>query len=213
MSRMLVAVVLALSMGGCQLDMWNDPYPASDEGKNILYSVFTERPKHLDPVQSYSENEAVFNAQIYEPPLQYHYFKRPYTLIPQAAAEMPQPQYYDAQGNKLPQETGAKDAAFSVYEIRIKHGVMYQPHPCFAKDANGKPLYQDLKPGALDDIYTLSDFKQTGARELSAADYVYQIKRLAHPRLHSPIFGLLSDYIVGMKEYAATLKQANDELV
>jgi hypothetical protein len=24
-----------------------------------------------------------------------------------------------------------------------------------------------------------------------ADDYIYQIKRLAHPRLHSPIFGLM----------------------
>ena len=34
------------------------------------------------PVQSYSSNEIVFIAQIYEPPLQYHYLKRPYELIP-----------------------------------------------------------------------------------------------------------------------------------
>ena len=31
---------------------------------------------------------------------------------------------------------------------------------------------------------------------------MYQIKRLAHPRLHSPIRGLISEYIVGLKELA-----------
>ena len=77
---------------------WNDPYPASESGKNILYSSFSERPKHLDPVQSYAENEAVFTAQIYMPPLQYHYLKRPYELMPLAASEVPQPAYYDAAG-------------------------------------------------------------------------------------------------------------------
>ena len=41
-----------------------------------------------------------------------------------------------------------------------------------------------------------------GTRELKAQDFEYQIKRLAHPRLHSPIFGLMTDYIVGLKEYA-----------
>ena len=66
--------------------MWNYPYPAQDHGKNILYSAFIDRPKHLDPVQAYSENEYEFLAQIYQPPLQYHYLKHPYTLIPQAAA-------------------------------------------------------------------------------------------------------------------------------
>jgi hypothetical protein len=45
----------------------------SERGKNILYSSFPERPKHLDPVQSYTEDEARFTQQVFEPPLQYHY--------------------------------------------------------------------------------------------------------------------------------------------
>src|SRR5690606_4689159 len=32
-------------------------------------------------------------------------------------------------------------------------------------------------------------------------------KRLAHPKLHSPIFGLMADYIVGLREYAETLSK------
>jgi ABC-type transport system substrate-binding protein len=48
-----------------------------------------------------------------------------------------------------------------------------------------------------------------GTRELLADDYIYQIKRLAHPRLHSPIFGLMAEYIVGMREFAKTLKSAD----
>ena len=42
---------------------------------------------------------------------------------------------------------------------------------------------------------------------MTADDYVYQIKRLAHPRLHSPIFGLMSEYIVGLKEFAERCRQ------
>ena len=56
----------------CSGNSWNNPYPAKDVGKNILYSAFAERPKHLDPVQSYSSNEILWTAQIYESPLQYH---------------------------------------------------------------------------------------------------------------------------------------------
>jgi oligopeptide transport system substrate-binding protein len=41
-------------------------------------------------------------------------------------------------------------------------------------------------------IEKLADFPQTGSRELVADDYIYQIKRLAHPRLHSPIFSMMS---------------------
>ena len=47
----------------------NDPYPMAERGQNIFYGAFTERPKHLDPVQSYSEDEASFLYQIVEPPL------------------------------------------------------------------------------------------------------------------------------------------------
>ncbi len=208
-----VWLVLPMLAAACGSSGWNNPYPAADSGKNILYSAFTERPKHLDPVQSYSENEAVFNAQIYEPPLQYHYLKRPYTLVPLSAAEMPRVQYYDKSGRKLPDNADPKRIAYSVYQIRIKPGIHYQPHPAFAKDKNGKLLYQDLKREDLKNVYVLSDFKERGTRELNAKDYVYQIKRLAHPRLHSPIFGLMSEYIVGLKQYAETLKQTDQALL
>ena len=66
-SLLLPVLVLLVACGSEQ----NDPYPNAERGQNILYSAFTERPKHLDPVQSYTEDEIVFTAQIYEPPLQY----------------------------------------------------------------------------------------------------------------------------------------------
>ncbi|MDR1849974.1 MAG: peptide ABC transporter substrate-binding protein, partial [Zoogloeaceae bacterium] len=69
----------------------NDPYPFAETGQNIFYTAFTERPRHLDPAQSYTEDEYTFITQIYEPPLQYHYLKRPYTLIPATVEKMPEP--------------------------------------------------------------------------------------------------------------------------
>jgi len=208
--RALLPVVALLA--GCSGSPWNNPYPASQTGANIFYSSFAERPKHLDPVQSYSENEYVFLAQIYQPPLQYHYFKRPYQLIPFGAAEVPRAVFFDSQGRPQPDHADAKNVAYSEYVIHIKPGMLYQPHPAFAADASGKPLYHNLGPGDLDGIYALSDFKQQGTRELVAADYVHQIKRLAHPRLHSPIFGLMSGYIVGLKEFAEALGKAEKSL-
>jgi ABC-type transport system substrate-binding protein len=185
--------------------VWNDPYPAGDSGKNILYSSFSERPKHLDPAQAYTADEYDFIWQVYEPPLQYHYLKRPYTLIEATAAAIPKPRYFSNTGKEL--TASARDVAYSVYEVCIKSGIFYQPHPAFARDAAGRSLYLDLKPQDLRDKFTLTDFPKSGSRELVAADYVYQIKRLAHPRVHSPILGHMSDYIVGLKEYAALLAQ------
>ena len=186
---------------------WNDPYPSEDAGKNILYASFAERPKHLDPVQSYAENEAVFTAQIYMPALQYHYLKRPYELTTLAATEVPRPAFFDATGRRLPDTAAGDKVAYSVYEVRIRPGILYQPHPAFAKDEHGRYRYHQLKPEQLTGIYELRDFKHSGTRELVADDYAFQIRRLAHPRLHSPIFGLISEYILGLKDYALKLQE------
>jgi oligopeptide transport system substrate-binding protein len=194
-------------LAGCDGGLWNNPYPASDQGKSIFYTAFTERPKHLDPAQAYSENEYDFLAQIYAPPLQYHYLKRPYQLVPLAASAMPKVTYLDKHHRPLPRDAHAEKIAFSVYEIHIKSGMRYQPHPAFARDAQDKPEYDHLTLGDLSDIHALSDFPHSGTRIVTAADYAYQIKRLAHPQLHLPIFGVMSEYIVGLKEYASTLQQ------
>jgi ABC-type transport system substrate-binding protein len=203
----LRALVLsaALATGGCG-NPWNNPYPASEQGASILYTSFVERPKHLDPVQSYSENEYVLIANIYMPPLQYHYLKRPYELTPLAAEHMPRVRYFDAADRELPEAAPAGQIAYSVYEIRIKPGYQYQPHPAFARDAAGALRYAKLTEHDVRPIRVLGDFAYTGTRELVAEDYVYQLKRLANPRLHSPILGLMSEYIIGLKEYAVQLQ-------
>lgn len=65
-----------------------------------------------------------------------------------------------------------------VYTIKIKPGIFYQPHPAFNSGSK---------------------------RELVAEDYVYQIKRLASPRVNSPIYGFMGERIEGFTEYAKTL--------
>ncbi|WP_407058365.1 ABC transporter substrate-binding protein [Zoogloea oleivorans] len=204
MIRNLSIILLAALAAGCG-QVWNDPYPATERGKNILYSAFTQRPKHLDPVQSYSEDEATFLYQIYEPPLQYHYLKRPFQLSLAAAQAMPTLKQYDEAGQLLPSGADPARVARSEYEIRIKPGIRYQPHPAFAVDDKGQPAYLDLTVKDLTGKRSLADFPRTGTRELTAEDYVYQIKRLAHPRLHSPVLELMGDYIVGLKDLHARL--------
>jgi oligopeptide transport system substrate-binding protein len=186
----------------------NSPYASGNAGKSVIYSAFDERPKHLDPARSYSENEYVYLGNIYEPPLQYHYLKRPYQLEPLTATAMPSVRYFDAQGRELPADVAPVRIAYSEYEIRLKTGTRYQPHPCFARDASDKPRYIPIDAKELAGIDRFEDFAVTGSRELVADDYVYQIRRLAHPRVQSPILGLMADYIVGLKDLARQLAQA-----
>ena len=201
-----LAMTGLLSACGAQ---WNNPYPASEGRANILYTAFGERPKHLDPARSYSENEAEFTAQIYEPPLQYHFLKRPYTLVPLTARAVPKPSFYDAQGQLLPDDASTERIARSVYQITIQPGIRYQPHPAFAQDGAGRYRYHALQASDVGDKEQIRDFEYKGTRELVAADYVYQIKRLANPKINSPIFGLMSEYIMGLKELGETLSQAS----
>lgn len=205
MRKTFVTLLLLATLVGCG-QTWNDPYPASEAGRNVLYSAFSERPKHLDPAQSYTEDEVQFLGQIYEPPLQYHYLKRPYQLIPATLTQLPTVRYIDARGQVLPADAPVEQIAESIYELQLKPGIRYQPHPAFAVDAAGQPRY--LGGAGVRGGQALADFAETGSRELVADDYIYQIKRLAHPRLHSPIYGMMADKIVGLAELGAALQKA-----
>ena len=192
---MLLLAVLAL-MGGCSERNWNNPYPSADAGESVFYSSFSERPKHLDPARSYSSNEWSFISQIYEPPLQYHFLKRPYALVPQAAARMPERRLFDAAGRELPADSDPQDVAFSEYRVTIKPGMRYQPHPAFARTGDGGHRYWPLQEQDLENRFTLDDFPETDTREVVAADFVYQIKRLGFRPNHSPVAGLMKKHIV-----------------
>ena len=209
MRKICLCLGLLIALAGCG-SAWNDPYPLADAGRNILYTAFTERPKHLDPAQSYTEDEITFTAQVYEPPLQYHYLKRPYQLIPSTLTEVPVPVYVDSKGRRLPADAPLEQIVESIYELKLNPGIRFQPHPAFARDSYGAPLFLGKNTAA--GRQSIADFPVTDSRVLTAGDYIYQIKRLAHPRLHSPIFGMMADKIVGLKELGDSLGKAAKDL-
>lgn len=202
----LILMLSSLNLTYARSWVLNNPYPQSQANERIFYTSFGEQPKTLDPALAYSSNEYLFISQIYEPLLEYDYLIRPYQLVPSTAALFPQIRYLDAQGKSLPEKSEIVPA-YTVYTLRIKKGIYYQPHPALARTQDGHYLYHHLTPDYLDeyDINQLSDFAHTGTRELVADDYIYQIKRLANPAVSSPIYGLMSGYILGFKEYAKTL--------
>lgn len=200
-------LVLVAFLCACQADIANNPYPYENGQQAVLYQSFSERPKHLDPAIAYSENEYAFIAQIYEPPLQYHYLKRPYQLIPLAASQMPKVQFIDSQGQPLTADAPIGSIAFTDYIIDIRPGIRYQPHPALATNGQGGYQYHQLSSTDIAALDTLAGFAHSGTRELLAEDYVYQIKRLAHPKNHSPIAEIMKNYIVGFADFS---KQAGD---
>ena len=194
---------LLLALGGCN----NSPHPLGAEKDNTLYMSFDERsPRYLDPTASYTAPEGVYAYHIYEPPYGYHYLKSPYQLEPRAAAAVVKPYYIDDKGQRLPDDTPVEHIAQSVYEMPIRPGLKFAPHPAFAKDAQGRYLYHALTREQLGDKRSPWDFAVQGTRELEAEDFVYAIKRHATPRIEAPVFALFAEHIVGLKDYSRLIK-------
>jgi ABC-type transport system substrate-binding protein len=194
---LFISFLLCVILSACT----NNPYRPDEAGRNIYYDTFAGEPKHLDPARAYSEDEAEFMNQIYETVVQYHFLKRPYVLDPLTATTVPEAKLYDSAGNLLPADAPADSVAKAVYEISLRPGIRYQDHPAFAQTADGKYRWH-LQPGeSFPEIDHPNDLVGTGTRELRAEDYVYEIKRMAHPLLDCPIAPLLSNYIDGFGEF------------
>ena len=207
----LALLVLALSWQAGRAAPWNDPYPHDRERANVLYGSFAERPKHLDPARSYGNDEQVFIGQIYEPPLQYHYLKRPYALEPLTLVRMPVVTWYDANGKALASDSDPSTVAYTRLEFEIRPGIRYQPHPSLARDTDGNYLYHALPRAVIATLGRPADLAEQGTRELRAEDYVYSIKRLADPAVQSPIGGLMRRHIVGLDALAEAIARLRAE--
>ncbi len=205
----LGAGALLLSLAGCD----NSPWENGAAEQNTLFSAMQEgSPRHMDSVASYWSNDTTFTYQIYEPPYGYHYLKRPYTLVGKSAEDVAKPRYLDKDGKDLPEDAPSEQVAESVYDVHIKHGILYQPHPAFARDAAGNFLYHHLKPGELGMRSSPLEFAVQGTRELVADDFVYALKRHATPRVTTPVYATFADYVIGLKDYGATIKQEDARL-
>ena len=206
---LLVAGTAAILVAGCD----NSPNPKGSESTNTLFVAFQERsPRHLDPTASYSLNEVPYMYAVYEAPYAYHYLKRPYVVVPKAAEALAEPQYLDKDGKPLPADAPGELVAESVYDIHLKPGMRYAPHPAFAKDASGAYRYHAMTAADSRDKHSPLDFAQSGTREVVADDFVYALKRHATPRIEAPIFGIFSEYVLGLKEYGKLIREEDLKL-
>jgi ABC-type transport system substrate-binding protein len=191
----------------------NSPYVAGAEKQNVLYTAFTQRsPKYLDPARSYSTDETPYTYNIYEPLYGYHYLKRPYELIPRTATHVAEPMFLDWQGNTLDAEARPSEIVESIYDISLRPGILFQPHPSFAREEDGRFRYWPIDAQEFEGKFAIPDFTVTGTRELTAHDYVYALRRLASPRVASPIFSTLAQHIVGMEAYGKRLREIDTDL-
>ncbi len=191
----------------------NNPWPADAAASNTLHTAVIESsPRHLDPTASYWNNDTPYTYQIYEPLYGYHSLKRPFQVVPKTAAAVAKPYFVDKNGQRLPDDAPSDLVAESVYDVPIKTGIRYQPHPAFAKDEQGRYRYHAMKPGELGERRTPLQFEGQGTRELVAEDFVYALKRHATTRITAPIYSTFAEYVVGLKEYGELIKREDTQL-
>ncbi len=210
----LCVLLLVAGLSACSRESpINSPYPDGELSENAFFTAFTKRsPRFLDPASSYSADETPYTYNIYEPLYAYHYLKRPYQLIPRTATKVVEPVYLDAKGEVLPADAPGEQVAESIYDIDLRDGIRFQPHPAFARKPDGSYAYYPITPGELDGKYSIPDFPLTGSRALTADDYVYAIRRLASPRIVSPIYSVMAEHVVGMREYGDRLRERDRAL-
>lgn len=203
--RLLLHLTLIV-LASCGEPPWNDPNPPAPDGKVTYQSMVSPAPpKHLDPALSYASDESLFLMQIYEPPMDYHFLKRPYELIPGALDSAPLVEYLDAAGQVV---AGADDSvAYTRYTLQLRDDLHYQPHPAFALDERGQPRYLFDSAEQGEAYQTIPDFPHTGDRPVTANDYAYAIKRLADPRNASPMLGFMAQHIVGMEDFSSRVAE------
>jgi ABC-type transport system substrate-binding protein len=208
-AALIALVMLAAGLTACD----NSPLPRGAAESNTLFTAMIEStPRHLDPVASYWSNDTPTTYQVYEPLYGYHYLKRPFELMPKTAAEVVKPRYLDQDGQPLPDDTPGESVAESVYDIPIKPGILFQPHPAFAQDGQGRYRYHAMQPGELGERRTPQDFEHRGTREMVAEDFVYTLKRHATTRITAPVYGIFSEYVVGLREYGELIKAEDKTL-
>jgi ABC-type transport system substrate-binding protein len=69
-----------------------------------------------------------------------------------------------------------------------------------------------MQPGDLGKRRSPLEFEHSGTRELVAEDFVYAIKRHATTRITTPIFGVFSEYVIGLADYGELIKKEDAKL-
>ena len=190
-------------------NVWNSPHNSEEVKRNTLFSSFSVPLKRLDPVVSYNANEWAIISQIYEPPLQYNYLKRPYELEPLTLTKMPEMRYLNKENIEV--DENSTNLVYSEYSLNLRKNILYQNHPAFVKKENCTLFYANLNENELGKIDTIDDFKKIATRKLMASDYEYAIKRMAVRQNHSPILDNMQEYIVGLKDFSQQITKIAKE--
>ena len=138
----------------------NDPWPKELADSNTFFTSYSAQIKSLDPATANYVHESAVMDNLLEAPLGYDYLARPYRLVPVLLSQVPEPQYFDENGERLSGDPPTESVARVEYLLKLRPGIRWQPHPCFAQDA--RPLVKDPRRP--------QDFGPSATRGLTAWD-------------------------------------------
>ena len=176
---------IAVLSAGCT----NAPYPADVRDSSIRFATIAGDPTSLDPSVAYDVDSESILANIDDTFLQYHYLKRsPVELIPSMGARMPERTSYtftemtpemNAKGDPVRGADGRPGLHpvvrhGEIWTFTLKRGLYYADNPCFR---GGK------------------------GREVTAADFVYSLKRMADPSVNCPILSYMAPHVLGLQAF------------
>ncbi len=124
MRQVWVAAALVGSLCVLAVGCNNNPYPEHDAELKVLYSAFSTPHRSLDPAEAYNVSAHRVTGLVYDTLLEYHFLKRPYTLIPGLAKQVPTAE---------PLEDGRVR-----YRFTLRPGVNFAPDPCFELGGAGR---------------------------------------------------------------------------
>src|SRR4051794_41067063 len=138
---------------------------AQPDGDKVLRVAFPIAETGFDPQCGGDAYSNYVNRQIFDPLYKYEYLPRPYKLVPNAAAALPE---ISADGK--------------TWTIRVRPGIYFADDPAF----------------------------KAKRRELTAADYVYSLKRLLDPKMRSNFLQIVEGRFVGAEAVVEKARSGGD---
>ncbi len=205
------AIIMGVALLFCAA-LWlfctTDPWPPGWTGDNICFASYASPIKSLDPATAYYVHESAILDNVVEAPLDYHYLDRPRRLIPRLLREIPEPRYFSADGSELSGDPPPELVARVEYLLVLLPDLLFQPHPCFARQADGGPLYWGDGSGeAPREAKSPQDYSHLATRAVTTQDFKVGLTRLCDPRLASPVFANLSSFVLGLEECSGVIKR------
>ena len=158
----------------------NDPYPAADRDKKILYTSFSEPPKTLDPAVAYAVTDHVVTGNVFDTLLEYHYLRRPYELIAGLAETVPKAEI--------------KPNGHQSYRFRLRPGILFHADPAFALGQPGRQTREVRAADIAFQLMRLADPSVNSPVTTTFGDvqgFAAFAKRLVEMRKANPAFAAL----------------------